>query len=73
MLARMRRPWVSLLLLVVLPAAPAFAQDTPAPKAVFEATTFDGGPVPPGAEVQAKFVVRNEGAGELRILAVKPG
>lgn len=62
-----------LVLAWIAPSSTARAQDAPTPRAVFESTQFDGGPVPPGAEVQARFVVRNEGAGELRILAVKPG
>ncbi|HEX6853558.1 MAG TPA: hypothetical protein VF139_19335 [Candidatus Polarisedimenticolaceae bacterium] len=69
----MRRTLVFVLVAGLLAAVVAHAQDAPAPKAVFETTTFDGGPVAPGADVQAQFVVRNEGAGELRILAVKPG
>jgi ribulose 1,5-bisphosphate synthetase/thiazole synthase len=69
----MPRTLASVLVLAALVAAPVLAQDAPAPKAVFESTTFDGGPVAPGAEVQAKFVVRNDGAGDLRILSVKPG
>ena len=68
---RPRTPILPALLLLVAPALSA--QDAPAPKAVFETTTFDGGAIGPGADVQATFTVRNEGAGELRILAVKPG
>ena len=75
MLRGMRRPIPTLpALLLALALAPVLrAQDAPAPKAVFETTTFDGGAIGPGGEVQATFTVRNEGAGELRILAVKPG
>lgn len=72
MLGPMLRRIVFALALLTLPAT-ARAEDAPTPKAVFPSTSFDGGGVAPGAEVEAQFVVRNEGAGELRILAVKPG
>ena len=50
MLARMRRSLASILVVTALGTVPAPAQEAPPPKAVFEATTFDGGPVPPGAD-----------------------
>ena len=71
MLRAMRLPLAALATFLLLPQA-LLAEDAPAPKAVFETTNFDGGAVAPGGEVQATFTVRNEGAGDLRILAVKP-
>jgi hypothetical protein len=73
MLPPMRRS-IPLLFLALLAAVPAaLGEEALVPKAVFETTNFDGGAIAPGADVQASFTVRNDGTGELRILAVKPG
>lgn len=73
MLSPMRRPILLLLALLMAAVPVARGEEATAPKAVFETTTFDGGAIAPGADVQASFTVRNDGTGELRILAVKPG
>ena len=73
MLGPMRHPGLAFAA-VLLAVAPAVSADAPpAPKAVFETTSFDGGSIRPGADVEASFTVRNDGTGELRILSVKPG
>lgn len=57
-------------------AASALAADpAPAatPRATIEKPEFDAGEVIKGKEVEAVYLVRNDGTGELRLLSVKPG
>jgi hypothetical protein len=62
---------ISLILLFVLTVS--FAQDGK-PNIVIDNPTYDAGQVMrPGAPIQHAFRIRNTGAGELRILDVKPG
>ena len=60
-----------------LPAAsaadPPPKADSHVPRLAIEKPEFDAGEVVKGKDVEAVFLVRNDGQGELRLLSVKPG
>lgn len=61
------------LLVLLFVVALSFAQDGK-PNMVIDSETFNAGQVMrTGAPIEHAFIIKNTGAGELRILDVKPG
>lgn len=54
-------------------SAPVADPAAPPPRATIEKPEIDAGEVVKGKEIEATFLVRNDGKGELRLLSVKPG
>ena len=68
----MNRNVVLFLLLVLLPAPPAWAAEL-RPRLVIDEPVFEGGEFRPGATLSHEFTLRNEGAAALEIEEVRTG
>ena len=72
----MRKPTVLIVLILALMGSPALspaADDPGVPMAVFPEKSFTFDPVVDGAEVVHRFIVKNTGTGDLKVLRVSTG